>query len=166
MKLDDIKILASGSTIFSLKKIIAPKIITILYLLGLAAIVLFAISHLFATFSFGFGAGLWGLLEIAVFGLLSFIVLRISCEAIIVFFNSHKNAITSSTPPASEAKKSLIDDVKNAIEELANDEKQKTPQKTQTLDSPIAKKTSNKPTAKKPIKRTTQKSTSTNKTSK
>ncbi len=118
MTLDDFKHLATGSVLFSLDRIIAPRLVNIFYLLGLAALALWAISHLFATFSFGFGSGLWGLLEIVVFGLLGFVVLRIVCETLIVFFKANERAAKSATQTSSSSS-TLIDEVRDAIEELA-----------------------------------------------
>lgn len=117
MTLDDLKKLATGSLLFSLDRIIAPRLINIFYLLGLAALVLWAINHLFFSFSLGFGGGLWGLLEIAVFGLLAFVILRIVCEAAIIFFKSNESVAKAAnkTRPAT----SIIDDVRDAIEDLA-----------------------------------------------
>lgn len=115
-----LKKLITGNVLFSLDRIITPKLVHILYLLGLFAIVLWAISHLFSTFSFGFGAGLWGLIEIAVFSLIGFVVLRIICEAIIVYFKANQEAVEESN--LIKVPVSLIDEVKEAIEELAQDE--------------------------------------------
>lgn len=120
MTLEDIKKLATGSLLFSLNRIISPRLINILYFLGLATIVLWAISHFFATFSYGFGSGLWGLLEIAVFGLLGFVVLRIACEAIIVFFRANEKF--ADVAPSSKGNNTLIDEVRDAIEELAEED--------------------------------------------
>lgn len=118
MTLDDLKKIATGPVLFNLNRIIAPRLTTILYFLGLAAILVWAINHFFLTFSHGFGAGLWGLLEIAVFGLFALIVLRIACEAIIVYFRDKAVVTMADAAPRSSA--SLIDDVKDAIEELAD----------------------------------------------
>ncbi|MCF6343324.1 MAG: DUF4282 domain-containing protein [Devosiaceae bacterium] len=115
-----LKKLITGNVLFSLDRIITPKLVHILYLLGLFAIVLWAISHLFSTFSDGFGSGLWGLVEIAVFSLIGFVVLRIICEAIIVYFKANQQAVEESN--LVKVPVSLIDEVKEAIEELAQDE--------------------------------------------
>ncbi len=120
MTLEYLKKLATGNLLFSLDRIITPKLVHILYLLGLFAIFMWAISHLFSTFSLGFGSGLWGLVEIAVFSLIGFVVLRIICEAIIVFFKANKQAVEASN--LVKVPVSLIDEVKEAIEELAEDE--------------------------------------------
>lgn len=121
MQFEDVKKLATGTVLFNLNRIIAPRLVTIVYLLGLAGIVLWAVNHFFLTFRFGFGTGLWGLLEIAVFGLLALVVLRIACEAVIVFFRAHQaQAATATTQPRANA--SLIDEVRGAIEELAEEE--------------------------------------------
>ncbi|MCD7061193.1 DUF4282 domain-containing protein [Pelagibacterium xiamenense] len=122
MQFEDVRKLATGTVLFNLNRIIAPRLITILYLLGLAGIVLWAIDHFFDAFRFGFGNGLWGLLEIAVFGLLALVILRIVCEAVIVFFRAHEAEAVSATRP--RAATSLIDDVRGAIEELAEEEQE------------------------------------------
>lgn len=120
MRFEDIKKLATGTILFDLNRIIAPRMVTIVYLLGLAAILLWAINHFFYSFAFGFGNGLWGLLEIAVFGLLALVVLRIACEAVIVYFRAHQDEAAQITHVRTSA--SLIDDVREAIEELADEE--------------------------------------------
>ncbi len=120
MQMDDLKKLATSNVLFNLNKIIAPKLVTILYLLGLAAIVLWAVAHFVASFRFGFGNGLWGILEILVYGLLALVVLRIVSEAVIVYFSAH-TVETDEYRPAT-ATGSLIDDVRDAIEDLAGDD--------------------------------------------
>lgn len=120
MRFDDIKKLATGSVLFNLDRIIAPRIVTVLYLLGLAGILVWAINHFFYSFRFGFGNGLWGLLEIAVFGLLAFVVLRMVCEAVIVFFRAHSREAAEATHPRPSG--SLLDDVRDALEDLADQE--------------------------------------------
>jgi len=120
MRTEDLKKLATGSVLFNLNRIITPKIVTILYFLGLATILLWAINHFFYSFRFGFGNGLWGLLEIAVFGLFAFVVLRIICDSVIVFFKAHSAEAAEATRTG--ATTSLIDEVRDAIEDLADEE--------------------------------------------
>ncbi|WP_375450424.1 DUF4282 domain-containing protein [uncultured Devosia sp.] len=119
MTLDDLKRLLTRQTLFKLDQIIAPKLISILYALGLGAILLWAVSHLFFTFGYGFGTGLWGLLEIIVFGLLSLILLRIGCEALLVYFKTHESSGESVS--RSRYSTSLLDEVRDAIRDLADD---------------------------------------------
>lgn len=122
MRFDDIKKLATGSVLFNLDRIIAPRIVTVFYFLGLAGILVWAINHFFYSFRFGFGNGLWGILEIVVFGLLAFVILRMVCEAVIVFFRVHSREAAQSTHP--RASGSLLDVVRDAIEELADQEEE------------------------------------------
>ncbi|MDB5472745.1 MAG: hypothetical protein JWP99_48 [Devosia sp.] len=117
MTLDDLKRLFTRQTLFRLDAIISPKLIPILYALGLAGLLLWAVGHLFWTFGFGFGNGLWGLLEIAVFGLLYWVVLRIACEALLVWFKTHEQ--NSDTVSRSRYSASLLDEVRDAIRDLA-----------------------------------------------
>lgn len=152
MTLDDLKKLATGSLLFSLDRIIAPRLVNIFYLLGLAAIILWAISHFFATFSFGFGNGLWGLLEIAIFGLLGFVVLRISCEAVIVYFKANERAAEAASQPRQSV--SLIDEVRDAIEELAEEDQEPAPAKTAAPKPPAPKRKTTKAAPRRTAKRT------------
>lgn len=122
MTLDDLKRLMTRQTLFRLDSILSPRLVPIFYALGLAAILLWAISHFFFRFGTGFGDGLWGLLEIAVFGLLAFVGLRIGCEALLVWFKSHENA--GETVQRSRYSASLLDEVRDAIRDLAEEGEQ------------------------------------------
>ena len=117
MTLDDLKRLFTRQTLFRLDSIVSPKLVPILYALGLAAILLWAVSHFFFRFGSGFGDGLWGILEIVVFGLLSFVGLRILCEALLVWFKSHE--ATGDSVQRSRYSASLLDEVRDAIRDLA-----------------------------------------------
>ena len=119
MTLDDLKRLFTRQTLFRLDAILSPKLVPILYALGLAGILLWAVSHLFWSFGFGFGNGLWGLLEIVIFGLLSLVVLRISCEALLVWFKTHEQS--GETVNRSRYSASLLDEVRDAIRDLAEE---------------------------------------------
>lgn len=117
MTLDDLKRLLASQTLFRLDSTLSPKLVPILYALGLAAILLWAVGHLFWSFSFGFGNGLWGLLEIAVFGLLYFVALRVGCEWLLVWFRTHEHSGDSVGRTRYSA--SLLDEVRDAIRDLA-----------------------------------------------
>jgi len=120
MTLDDLKKLATSGTIFNLDRMIAPKIIKILYLLGLGAIGIWAIRHLFGSFAQSFAAGIWGLMEIGIVGLGSFVLLRVLCETLLIFFKKNEEHITLA--PTARPAMSIFDDVKDALEELADDD--------------------------------------------
>lgn len=122
MRFEDIKKLATGNVLFDLRRVIAPRLVTIAYLVGLAAILLWAINHFFYAFRFGFGNGLWGLIEITVFGLLALIALRVTCEAIIIYFKAHKEEAAEVAVTPVRSRSTLIDDVRDAIEDLADQE--------------------------------------------
>lgn len=119
MTLDDLKRLFTRQTLFRLDAILSPRLVPILYALGLAAILLWAISHLFWSFGTGFGNGLWGLLVIAVFGLLALVALRIACEALLVWFKAHEQS--GDTVNRSRYSASLLDEVRDAIRDLAEE---------------------------------------------
>ena len=117
MTTDDLKRLLTRQTLFRLDAILSPRLVPILYALGLASILLWAISHFFFRFGSSFGDGLWGLLEIAVFGLAALVALRIGCEALLVWFKAHE--ATGETVNRSRYSASLLDEVRDAIRDLA-----------------------------------------------
>lgn len=115
---DDIKRLLSGPTLFRLDTILSPHLVPILYLAGLASLLLWSVSHIFWRFGGGFGDGLWGVLEVVVFGLLGTILLRMLCEVLLIFFKAHEgptDSVRQSRVPAT-----LMEDVEEAIHDLAN----------------------------------------------
>ena len=81
---------------------------------------IWGIDHVFVTFGSGFGEGLWGLIEIVVFGLFGITLLRVVCEALIVYFEANKDAVE--TASRTQPQTSLIDEVRDAIEQLGEDE--------------------------------------------
>lgn len=122
MTLDDLKKLLTSKTLFRLDAILSPRLVPVLYALGLAGILLWAVNHLFLTFGSNFGNGLWGLLEIAIFGLLAFVVLRIVCEALLIFFKANETA--AETVSRTRVSSSLLDEVREAIRDLAEEEEE------------------------------------------
>lgn len=119
MTLDDLKRLFTRQTLFRLDAILSPRLVPILYALGLTGILLWAINHFFYRFGTGFGNGLWGILEILVFGLIALVGLRIGCEALIVWFKAHES--TGETVNRTRFSSSLLDEVRDAIRELAEE---------------------------------------------
>jgi hypothetical protein len=119
MTLDDLKRIFLSPTLFRFDTILAPRLVPILYATGLAALLLWAVSHLFWTFGTNFGNGLWGLLEIVVFGLLWLVILRVACEALAVFFKKHEDAVEALRSRSLPAP--LLEDVQDAIHDLADD---------------------------------------------
>jgi hypothetical protein len=117
---DDLRKIFLGSTLFRLDTILATRLVPILYASGLAALLLWAVTHLFATFGRTFGDGLWGLLEIVVFGLFWLVVLRLVCEGLLVFFKTHEAA--TRTVALSRMPGSLVEDVTEAISDIAAEE--------------------------------------------
>ena len=107
--------------LLSLDRINGPSLVRMVYLLGLAVAAIWGLNHFFATFRTGFGDGLWGLLEIVVFGLFGLALLRVVCEALIVYFEANKDAVA--TASRAERQTNLIDEVRDAIEQLSEDEK-------------------------------------------
>ncbi len=120
MTLDDLKKIFLGPALFRLETILSPRLVPVLYASGLAALLLWAVTHLFATFGHTFGDGLWGLLEIAVFGVFGIVVLRVVCEFLLVYFKANDTVVR--TVSLSRISTSLIDEVRDAIHDIASDE--------------------------------------------
>lgn len=117
MNPNDWKRLLLGPTLFRLDTIISTRLVPILYAIGLLAVLVWAINHLFFMFATGIANGLWGLVEIAVFGLLALVLLRIACEVLLVFFKAHE-AETESVS-RSRIGSTLMEDVNEALHDLA-----------------------------------------------
>jgi len=120
MTSDDLKKIFLGPTLFRVDTLLGPRLVPVLYATGLAALLLWAVTHLFATFGRNFGDGLWGLLEIAVFGLLGLLLLRALCEGLLVFFKANETVVK--TVSLSRISNPLLDDLKDAISDIAEDE--------------------------------------------
>jgi hypothetical protein len=120
MTSDDLKRIFLGPTLFRLDTVLSPRLIPVLYVTGLATLLLWAVTHLFDTFARNFGDGLWGLLEIVVFGGFGLVVLRVVCEALLVFFKAHEEATDSVS--RSRISSTLLDEVRDAIHDIADEE--------------------------------------------
>ncbi len=120
MTSDDLKRIFLGPTLFRLDTILSPRLVPVLYFTGLGAILIWAVQHLFATFGASFGNGLWGLLEIVVFGAFFLVVLRVVCEALLVFFKA--NEVAADSVSRTRISSNLIDDVRDAIHDIAADD--------------------------------------------
>jgi hypothetical protein len=128
---DDLRKIFLGRTLFRLDTILGARLVPILYAAGLAALLVWAVIHLFATFGRNFGDGLWGLLEIAVFGLLWLLALRIVCEVLLVFFRVNDSA--ARTVALTRISTPLTDEVRDAISDIA-DEDEEEPAASTTAD--------------------------------
>jgi hypothetical protein len=120
MTLDDLKRIFLGPTLFRLDTILSPRLVPVLYLTGLAAILIWAVKHLFATFGSSFGNGLWGLLEIVVFGAFFLVALRAACEALLVYFKANESAADSVS--RTRISSSLLEEVRDAIHDIADEQ--------------------------------------------
>lgn len=119
MTSNDWRKLTTGQKLFRLDTLVAPKLVPAFYAFGLGAILLWAVSHLLATFGAGFSSGIWGLLEIAVFGMFGVVALRIGTEALLVYFKTHDTA--SEHLERTRVPVSLLDEVREAIRDLAEE---------------------------------------------
>jgi hypothetical protein len=120
MTADDLKRIFMGPTLFRLDTILSPRLVPVLYLTGLGTLLLWAVTHLFDTFGRNFGDGLWGLLEIVVFGSFGLVVLRVVCEALLVWFKVNEEATDSVS--RTRISSSLLDEVRDAIHDIADED--------------------------------------------
>jgi hypothetical protein len=142
MTLDDLKKIFLSPTLFRLETILSPRLVPVLYAVGLAALLLWSVGHLFYSFGRNFGDGLWGLLEIAVYGSLFLLVLRVVCELLLVFFKAHE--ATTRAVSLARVPSSLVDEVRDAIHDIAEE----APDEYETSEGVTA------PTARRTAKRT------------
>jgi hypothetical protein len=120
MTSDDLRRIFLGPTLFRLDTILSPRLIPILYVTGLATILLWAVTHLFESFGRNFGDGLWGILEIAVYGSFALVVLRAACETLLVYFKANEAAADSVS--RTRISTSLLEEVRDAIHDIADEE--------------------------------------------
>ncbi|HEX4296989.1 MAG TPA: DUF4282 domain-containing protein [Devosia sp.] len=120
MTSDDLKRIFMGPTLFRLDTILSPRLVPVLYVSGLAALLLWAVTHLFDSFGRNFGDGLWGLLEIVVYGGFGMVVLRVACEALLVWFKANEGATDSVS--RTRISSSLLEEVREAIHDMADEE--------------------------------------------
>ncbi len=120
MTSDDLKRIFTGRTLFRLDTVLSPRMIPIIYAVGLLALLLWAARYFVEAVSAGFWDGIWSLLEIAVFGGLGVMVLRAVCEAMMVWFKANEEAAESIS--RTRISTSLLEDVRDAIRDIADEE--------------------------------------------
>jgi hypothetical protein len=120
MTSDDLKRIFTGRTLFRLDTILSPRMIPIIYAMGLLALLLWAARHFVEAVSAGFWDGVWSLLEIAAFGGLGVLVLRAACEALLVWFKANEEAADDIN--RARISTSLLEEVRDAIRDIADEE--------------------------------------------
>ena len=120
MTSDDLRRIFMGQTLFRLDTILSPRLVPVLYVTGLATLLMWAVTHLFSAFASSFGDGLWSLLEIVVYGAFGLVLLRTLCEALLVWFKAHESAADSVS--RTRISTSLLEEVRDAIHEMADEE--------------------------------------------
>jgi hypothetical protein len=120
MTSDDLRRIFLGPTLFRLDTILSPRLVPVLYATGLATLLLWAVAHLFASFGSSFGNGLWGLLEIVVYGAFGLVSLRVACEWLLVWFRANESATDSVS--RTRISSSLLEEVRDAIRDIADEE--------------------------------------------
>ena len=118
MTSDDLRRIFLGNTLFRLDTLLAPRLVPVLYVTGLAALLLWGVTHLVFAFAGSFWDGLWSLIEIAVYGSFGLVVLRTVCEALLVWFKANEGATDSVS--RTRITSSLLDEVRDAIHDIAD----------------------------------------------
>jgi hypothetical protein len=120
MTSDDLRRIFMGQTLFRLDTILSPRLVPVLYVTGLATLLLWAVTHLVFAFAGSFWDGLWSLLEIVVYGSFGLVLLRTLCEALLVWFKTNESAADSVS--RTRISSSLLEEVRDAIHEMADEE--------------------------------------------
>lgn len=120
MTSDDLRRIFFGPTLFRLDTILSPRLVPVLYAAGLGTLLLWAVDHLFATFGSSFGNGLWGVLEIVVYGAFGLVALRVACEALLVYFKA--NEVATDSVSRTRISSTLLEEVRDAIHDIADEE--------------------------------------------
>lgn len=122
MTSDDLRRIFLGNTLFRLDTILSPRLVPVLYLTGLAAMLLWGVTHLVYAFAGSFWDGLWSLIEIVVYGSFGLVVLRTVCEALLVWFKSNETATDSVN--RSRISSTLLEEVRDAIHDMADEDEE------------------------------------------
>ncbi|MGV3651421.1 MAG: DUF4282 domain-containing protein [Devosia sp.] len=117
MPIEDIKKILLSPALFRLDRRLAPKLVPLLYAVGLFGVLIWAVKHLFATFGENFGNGLWGLIEIVTFGALAVIGLRILCEGVLAYFRMAEDE--GALEPEHRVPSTLLEDIGDALQDIA-----------------------------------------------
>jgi hypothetical protein len=120
MTSDDLRRIFMGQTLFRLDTILSPRLVPVLYVTGLATLLLWAVTHLVSAFAGSFWDGLWSLLEIIVYGAFSLTLLRTLCEALLVWFKTNESAADSVS--RTRISTTLLEEVRDAIHEMADED--------------------------------------------
>lgn len=134
MTSDDLKRIFTGRTLFRLDTILSPRLIPIIYAVGLFALLLWAARYFLEAVNAGFWDGIWSLLEIVVFGGLGVLLLRAACEALLVWFKAHEDEAESVS--SARISTSLLEDVRDAIRDIADEEDDEEPLDVDDLITP------------------------------
>lgn len=118
MTSDDLRRIFMGQTLFRLDTILSPRLVPVLYITGLATLLLWAVTHLVIAFTGSFWDGLWSLLEIVVYGTFGLALLRTLCEALLVWFKANESAADSVS--RTRISSTLLEEVRDAIHEMAD----------------------------------------------
>jgi len=122
MTSDDLRRIFMGNTLFRLDTILSPRLVPVLYVTGLAAMLLWGVTHLVYAFAGSFWDGLWSLIEIVVYGSFGLVVLRTVCEALLVWFKSNESATDSVN--RSRISSTLLEEVRDAIHDMADEDEE------------------------------------------
>jgi hypothetical protein len=122
MTSDDLRRIFMGNTLFRLDTILSPRLVPVLYVTGLAAMLLWGVTHLVYAFAGSFWDGLWSLIEIVVYGSFGLVVLRTVCEALLVWFKSNETATDSVN--RSRISSTLLEEVRDAIHDMADEDEE------------------------------------------
>jgi hypothetical protein len=114
---DDVRRVLLSPATYRLGTPMGRALVPLLYLFGMAAILVWSVAHMVDCFVIGWSYGIWGIIETLVYAPLMFIALRIVAELVLVRFGA---AVAPIRPQTSTG--TLIEEVTDAIHELAEDD--------------------------------------------
>lgn len=109
------------STLFNLDQFIAPRLIRIFYGVGLIAITIYTVWGIISATDEGPLRWVLLLPVTLVSALVAFILLRLFCEAALVYFKSKEAVVAQAEKDLDSARSSIFEDVREAFEAIMSD---------------------------------------------
>jgi hypothetical protein len=118
--LNDLRRMLTGPDLLSLSNPFGSRLVPVLYIVGLVAIVIWAVGLVVGGFALAWSRGIWAIIEMVVYGGFMVLALRAICEALLIYFSAGQARLEAAAATASEA--TLLDEVRDAIDHLADED--------------------------------------------
>jgi hypothetical protein len=114
--LNDLRRMLTGPALLSLTSPFGSRLVPVLYIVGLVAIVIWAVNLVVTGFALAWSLGIWSIIEVVVYGSLMVLALRAICEVLLIYFSR------AGLPVAAGSEATLLDEVRDAIDHLAEED--------------------------------------------